>query len=427
MDGPDMTTTQATRERDTRAAPGPLDGVRVIEVAGPLTGYAGKLLGDMGADVILVEPPDGASLRRHGPLLENAPELERSLTFAYLHTSKRGVTLDLDTADGQALFRKLAATASVILESEPVARMEARGLGYKALAAARPDLVYTSVQPFGRGGPYADYVATDLVLAAMGGLLYMGGYPDSEPLRAHGEQALLAAGQFAAIGTMLALLQAEQTGQGQLVDVSAQECVVMALENAIQFYDLQGDVRRRIGGDQRWAGSGVYPCSDGDFYLLCGGGVGLGNFWKQLTRWLVEEGVPNAEELSGEQWTDYSWTQAQEAKTRFIEIFTPFTKQHTKAELYQASKEWRFPMCPVSTPADLVDDTQLRARDFFITVPHPASGRQLEMPRTPFLLSATPARVSRPAPRLGEHNEEILGGLGLPERDLETLFTVGVI
>jgi benzylsuccinate CoA-transferase BbsE subunit len=403
---------------------GPLAGLRVLEVAGPLGEYCGKLFADLGADVILVEPPGGASSRREGPFVDQVPGIERSLTFSYLHTSKRGITLDLDSVAGQQLFRRLAAQAGLVVESEPAGAMQARGLGYEALKAEQPSLVYTSITPFGSEGPYVDYEATDLVLLAMGGLLYLGGYGDGEPIRAHGNQALLAAGQFAAIGSLLAVLEAEQSGQGQFVDVSAQECVVMAHETAIQFYDLEKVVRRRTGEDQRQAGLGVYPCKDGHIYLLVGG---LARFWDELVNWLEGEGVAGAEELRDPKWQTLEFAQSEEGKARFLEIFRPFTMRHTKAELYEAGKQQRLPLCPVNTPADLASSPQLQARNYLTIVQSDGLGRALEMPGAPYQLSATPWRVQRPAPGLGEHNSEIFAEVQVTADDLARLSAAGVI
>ena len=405
-------------------AAGPLVGLRVLEVAGPLGEYCGKLFADLGADVILVEPPAGVERRRSGPFIDDQPEVERSLSFAYLHTSKRGITLNLDTIDGQQIFRRLAAGAAVVVESEPVGTMAARGLDYADLSAENPGLVYTSVTPFGREGPYVDYAASDVVLLAMGGLLYLGGYADGEPIRAAGNQALLAAGQFAAIGSMLAVLEAEQSGQGQLVDVSAQECVVMAHETAIQFWDSEKFIRRRTGEDQRQAGLGVYPCKDGHIYLLVGG---LGRFWGELISWMERDGVKGAAELRDPKWQDKDYAASKEGKQRFMEIFAPFSMAHTKAELYEMGKEARLPLCPVNTPADLADNPQLEARRYLTTIQHGTLGRALTMPGAPYQLSATPWRIQRPAPSLGQHNSEIFGELGLTANDLVHLRAGGVI
>jgi benzylsuccinate CoA-transferase BbsE subunit len=405
-------------------AAGPLAGLRVLEIAGPLGEYAGKLLADFGADVVLVEPPAGTSQRCHGPFVDHVPGPERSLTFAYLNTSKRGMTLDLDSADGRAVFARLAQEADVVLDgSGSPGLMAGRGLGYPDLSRRNPRLVYTCVTPFGSDGPYADYVATDIILMAMGGLLSLGGYADGEPVRAYGDQALLAAGQFAAIGTMLAVLAAEQSGHGQLVDVSAQQSVVMAHENAVQFYDLEHVVRHRNGGDQRQAAVGVYPCQDGYVYLLA---TGLGLFWKELVAWLEAEEIEGAADLRDPRWQVDEFARSPEGKAEFQVIFSRLAMKRTKAELYEAAKRVRLPLCPVNDPADLANSPQLAARDYFVAVDHPPTGRTLRMPGAPYKLSASPARIRR-APALGEHTGEILGELGFGADDLLHLAAAGAI
>jgi benzylsuccinate CoA-transferase BbsE subunit len=388
-------------------AEGPLAGLRVLEIAGPLGEYAGKMLADFGADVVLVEPPGGADRRRQGPFIDDIADPERSLGFAYLHTSKRGITLDLDDAEDQERYRALAASVDVILDGTGVVGLaERRGIGYSTLSAASPGLVYTCVTPFGVDGPYADRQATDIIVMAMGGLLSLGGYRDGEPVRAYGDQALLAAGQFAAIGTLLACLEVDQSGEGQLVDVSAQASVVMAHENAVQYYDLEKVIRHRNGGDQRQAAVGVYPCQDGHVYLLA---TGLGLFWDAMVDWLEEEGVSGASGLRDAKWQDNKFAASAEGKAEFLSIFNGLAMNRTKAELYEAAKRVRLPLCPVNTPADLATSPQLLARDYFVDVSHPASGRMLTMPGVPYKMSVTPGRVYRPAPGLGQHNAEVLG------------------
>src|SRR5690606_31216975 len=155
-------------------------------------------------------------------------------------------------------------------------------------------LVYTSITPFGQTGPYTSFVADDLTLLALGGMLYLGGYADGIPVSAYGQQAYMAASVFAAVATRGALLTAEETGEGEHVDVSAQECVVMAMENAIQFFELEGTVRKRYGGQQRQAGSGVFPCKDGYFVLLAGG-IAANRFWKRFLGWMADESVEGSQ------------------------------------------------------------------------------------------------------------------------------------
>jgi benzylsuccinate CoA-transferase BbsE subunit len=387
---------------------GPLAGLRVVEIAGLLGEYAGKLLAGHGADVVLVEPPGGAPRRRLGPFLDDVPGPENSLSFAYYNTGKRSVVLDLATGPGRAGLRELVAGAAVLLDGTgEVGHLDRLGLGHEVLAAANPALVTTVITPFGPDGPYADYASTDLVLMALGGLLSLGGYADGVPVRAGGDQAWLAAGQFAAVGTLLAVLQAGATGTGQLVDVSAQEAVVMAHENAVQFYDLERVVKRRNGGEARQAAVGVYPCRDGHVYLLA---KGLGVFWDELVGWLESEGVEGAASLRDAKWKDDGFNASAEGKAEFLAIFSRLALHRTKAQLYAAAKRVRIPLCPINTAADLAASPHLAARDFFVDVEHPASGRTLRMPGAPVKLSGTPIGPPGPAPALGEHTAELLGG-----------------
>ncbi|MFC4055486.1 CaiB/BaiF CoA transferase family protein [Actinomadura syzygii] len=393
------------------AALSALSGLRVLEIPGPYGQYAGKLLADQGAEVVLVEPPGGAATRRAAPYVADEPGPDTSLAFAYYNANKRSIVLDLDAEEGRVAFRALAASYDVVLDgSGVVGNLDALGLGYDQLSALRPELVMTVVTPFGTDGPYADHQATDLVLMALGGLLGLGGYADGIPTRAYGDQALLAAAQFAAVGTMLAVLQAERTGRGQLVDVSAQEAVVMAHENAVQWYALEHVDRRRNGGEARQAAVGVYPCRDGHVYLLA---KGLGVFWDELVGWLEAEGVEGAASLRDPKWKDDAYNSSDEGKAEFATIFGRFAMNRTKAELYEAAKRARLPLCPVNTPADLIAGPQLAARGYFVDVPHPPTGRTLRMPGTPFTLSACPRAETVPAPSPGAHTADVVGPLTL--------------
>jgi benzylsuccinate CoA-transferase BbsE subunit len=402
----------------------PLEGLRVLEIAGPFSNYAGKLLADFGADVILVEAPGGTRGRSVPPFIHDKPGVEQSLDFAYFNSSKRGITLQLDTADGQDLFRRLAADAHAILDSEPVGVSKSRGLDYPALSAANAALVYTSITPFGADGPDAHIAATDLTLMATGGLLWRGGYLDGSPVRAGGNQANLAASQFAAVGTMLALLAAESSGLGQWVDVSAQECVVMAHENAIQFYDLEGKVRGRGGEEQRQAGIGIYPCSDGDIYLLANG---LGPFWSELVSWLEAEHVEGVEALRDPKWQVTEFAESSEGKAGFSEIFGTFSLSHTKAELYEGAKQYGIPLCPVNTPADLVESPHLADREYFVDFKHKELDAGALMPGAPFHMSSMSWQIRSPAPTVGQHNADVFAELGLESHDIVGLAAGAVI
>jgi benzylsuccinate CoA-transferase BbsE subunit len=393
---------------ELRQNPQALGGLRVVEISGPATAYCGKLFADLGAEVTLIEPTAGAGARCLGPFFDDRADIEGSLSFAYFNAGKKSVCLDLDLPAGQAILRELCRGADVLIEGERPGTLAARGLGHEALQALNPKLITTSITPFGQTGPYADYHCEDIVAMALGGFLYLGGYPQTEPIAAHGFQAYMAGAQMGAVATMMALTGRDAgLHAGTHVDVSIQESVVLALENAVQFYDLEGTVRRRHAGDQRQAGMGVFPCRDGQVFFMAGG-VASNRFWQASVQWLTDEGAPNAEQLQGPQWLEMSFLQTEEAKRIFASVFEPFAMRHTKAELYAMGQGRRLPICPISTPADLTENRQLQARGHFVTLDHPATQRSITVPGAPYVLSETPWRLAGPAPRLGEHTAEVI-------------------
>lgn len=379
-----------------------LAGLRVLDLAGPAGNYCAKLFADLGADVILVEPPGGAPERTAPPVATATGE---SLRFAYENANKRGIELDLDRVAHREFLRRLAGSADLLVESTTPGDLEARGLGPDELCRANPSLVVTSITPFGRTGPFAGFAATDLVCLALGGLLSLGGYADGPPVRAAENQALVMANLFAAVASMMAVLHAERTRAGQHVDVSIQECVAMALENAPQFLDLEGTVRGRPDGMQRHAGTGLYPCADGYVYLYVGG-IAANRFWTRLTAWLRAEGVPGAAELDGLQWSDRAFLETAPAKETFAAVFGAFAKPRERAALYRDAQARGIPLCPVNTAADVAASEQLAHREFLRTTVT-AEGLEMLAPGPPYVLGATPWHQDRPVPAPGQHTKEI--------------------
>jgi benzylsuccinate CoA-transferase BbsE subunit len=410
------------------AALSALAGIRVLDLSGLAGQYCGKQFADLGADVILVEPVTGSPVRRDGPFLDDRAHIEYSLQFTYFNAGKRGMAIDLDRPEGQRILRQLANGADLIIETEKPGTMSNRGLDHATLSASNPELVMTSVTPFGQTGPYANYEAEDLVALALGGLLYLGGYPDTSPIAAHGNQAYLAAAQFASVASMMALLAVDDGGDrvGRHVDVSIQECVTMGLETAIQYYDLEKTVRKRASGQQIMAGVGVFDCADGQIYLMAGG-IASTRFWENLVRWLIDEGVETAERLLEPAWQSHDYLAKPEAKAIFGELFAPFARKRTKTYLYQTGQSRRIPICPINTPGDILSNRQLDYRRFFVSQEHTPSGRTLVVPGAPYRLEATPWRQARPAPRLGEHTSEILDALGYEPAARAALLKSGVV
>lgn len=404
-----------------------LSGLNVIDLSQRYAHYCGKLFADLGAEVILIEKPrTGCVLRGEAPFIGDKQDPEFSIPFFYFNTSKRGVTLDLEQPEGRDLFKTLARQCDLVIEDGQPGALDALGLGYEALADIRPEIVMTRITPFGQTGPYANYAADDLTLLAMGGFLHMMGYPDAAPTQAYGNQAYAMGNIFGAVGSMMAVLGAQTSGSGQHVDISIQECVTMALENAAQFYDLEKRVRTRFAGSQRQAGTGIFECADGSVYIFAGGMAAI-RFWGNLVQWMKDERVPSYEVLDKPEWSDMAFLNSDRAKDVFAEMFSVVARTKTKEELYREAQRRRVPLCAVSTMADVAQNRQLAYRGFFARVPHAPSGQEVVMPGAPFQLSATPGQVSRPAPQLGQHNREIYSSIGVSEQKLAALAQAGVV
>jgi benzylsuccinate CoA-transferase BbsE subunit len=368
-----------------------LAGIRVLEISGLYGAYCGKLFADLGAEVILLEPPTGSPMRAKPPFAGDRSGPENSLTFAYFAANKSNVVAEVESDAGQRVLRELAEEVDLIILADHPA---AEHVDLAGLRELNPKLVCTRITPYGSDGPYSDFIGDDLTLMAMGGLLTMAGFADRAPVVAYGEQGLLAADQFAAVSSLAAVLHAERTGDGELIDVSIQEAIAMALENAAQTYQLEGKVRNRSGKSNR-AGTGIFRCNDGEFYLLAGG-IGDTGMWGNFARWMQAEGVEGSERFADPAWCDTSAG----ANEHFERTFIPYAAGKTRDELYHLAREWRVPMAPMSIPPDLLDNQQLAFRGFFVSCPGGSVAAGLRMPGAPYKLSGTPWSLRRPAPDL---------------------------
>ena len=261
---------------DPQNLPGPLSGLRVLELADETGQFCGKLLGDLGAELVKIEPPGGEPCRRIGPFLDDIPHPERSLSFWYYNTSKRGITLDPETADGRELFSRLAATSDVILETFRPGFLESLGLGYEALREQNPGLILCALTPFGQTGPWRDYLSSDLLHMAAGGEMASSGYdeadvPNAPPIAPGGGNAWHMGGHFAYMAIMAALVYRTVAGHGQYIDASIHEACALTTEAAIANYVYRGEVLRRQTGRHHAAGptprtqfrakDGIYVCA----------------------------------------------------------------------------------------------------------------------------------------------------------------------
>jgi benzylsuccinate CoA-transferase BbsE subunit len=385
-----------------------LAGIRVLDLTANHAAYAGRLLADLGADVVRVEPPEGSPVRRLAPHRRLPSGETLSFAHAFLDAGKRSITPD--PAGDVETFAALAATSDVVIETPSAL---AASVDLDQVRARNPGLIVVSISPFGRSGPYAGYQATDLTLLAAGGLLSLGGYDDSEPLAIQGEQALLASGIFGAVAVLVALYERMQTGRGQWIDLSGQECVAFALEDAVAEWSIHARVRRRHGSGAREAGTGVYPCKDGHISVVAGR-LGTAKAFVTLTKWIAASNVPGAQSLLEPEWQDFKFRQSGEGIARFAEIFGAFCSTRGKQELYREGQARQIAIAPVNTIADVLQDPQLAANSYFQAQLDPNLGGEVSFPGAPYRLSRTPARLRGAAPRLGEHTHDILHGeLGL--------------
>ncbi len=378
---------------------GALSGYRVLDLTDERGILCPRLLADMGAEVIRVEKP-------------GSPESP----FYWEKLGKRAITLDIEAKPGQELFRRLVKTADALVESFPPGYLEGLGLGYHELGRINPRLVMASVTDFGQSGPYRDYRSCDLVANALGGQICVCGEPQS-PLKPFGDQSYYLASIFAAIGVLLALWNRHSSGKGQHIDISLEECVASALDHVLVRYFYQGVVAKRRGG-LYWNGAfGIFPGRDG--YIL----LSLFHQWETLVEWLASEGM--AEDLIDEKWLERDYRLKH--LDHVIEVLERWTRSHAVAELVEKGQLMRFPWAEVASISGLMASPQLEARNFWVEVEHPQTGKKYKFPGAPAKLSRSPLRVGSRAPRAGEHNKEVYQKLGLSEKEIKDLIKDGVI
>lgn len=416
--------------------PGALGGLRVVELSSELGAFAGKLLADMGADVICVEPPGGSPMRGYQPFRGDVADSEGSLFWWHYNTSKRGVTLDLDTGPGRDAFRRLVATADLLLECEPPGRLEGLRLDHDSLVNDRRDLITVSLTPFGGQGPRRDWQATDLTLLAGGGPVWSCGYDDHSipPVRGGGNQGYQTACHYAVLSALTAILVREATGEGQHVDVSAHAACNVTTEMASYHWLVsQGTVQRQTGrhamehptlptqiecADGRHATTGVPPRTPPEF--------------ARLYEWLVELGLtaeyPEAVfvRLGAErEQLDLSRIGSDDEVTAIFsagrEALNFIASRVSAYEFFAGAQKRGITVGVIYAPEEALEDEHFRARGFGVEVEHPELGTSFTYPGAPYVFEKTPWHISRRAPRLGEHNHEIFGELGIPAAEIDAL------
>ena len=421
-----------------------LDDIRVLDLAGPTGVYCTKILADLGADVIKVEPPGGDPARKIGPFYHDEIDPEKSLHFFHFNTNKRGVTLDLETETGRGVFKVLVKTADIMVETFAPGYLSSIGLGYEALKEINPGLILVSITWFGQTGPYRDFKGSDLIVQAMTGMMYTIGFPEDPPTGVGASQTHHMASNHAAMGALMALCNRDLTGQGQWIDLAVEGCCMRMADMVALMYWIEGTVRKRSGFEYYRGLQDVWACKDG--YIICsalgGGGADV------ILEWMDSEGL--AADLLDPEYEDViaaikgvsggarggsgkkkkgapSLKDLQTARKHVEEVWQAFLMNHTKKELFNGAQLRRVVLMPVNTAQDIAEDDGLRERGYFVEVEHPELGDSLKYPGPPYRLSETPWSMRRRAPLIGEHNFEIYGELGFSKERIGELAASKVI
>jgi crotonobetainyl-CoA:carnitine CoA-transferase CaiB-like acyl-CoA transferase len=395
-----------------------LAGLKVLELGqGVSAPYCAKLLAGYGAEVVKIEPPTGDPARRHGPFPGDEPHPERSALFLFVNTGKQGITLDVRTPRGRQILLDLVRESDVLVENHPPDFLPGLGLDYDALAAVNPRLVMASVTDFGASGPYRDYQAVPAVVLAVSGYMYLSGSAEREPLALPGYQPDYMAALHGYMGILAALHWRALSGEGQHVEVAAQEVMAALHQFTFILYTHTGIIRTRHGN--RWENNHpltLWPCADG-WVSVC---IATKDQWERLC---LMVGRP---ELLEDPRYSTGWQRLQHADELDAE-FIPWMWERRKRDIFEmAQDEWRVPIGILLSLGELLEDPQYVARAYWQELDHPEAGR-LIYPAAPFALRDTP-RTDRPAPLLGADNAAVYGGrLGYTADDLVRLRRLGVV
>jgi crotonobetainyl-CoA:carnitine CoA-transferase CaiB-like acyl-CoA transferase len=408
-----------------------LSGLRALDLTNEFGFFCGKILAQFGVDVIKIERPGGDPARNFGPFYHDLPDPEKSLYWFAFNESKRGITLNIETPEGQDIFQKLAKKADFVLESFPVGYMDKLGLGYQELSTINPGLIMTAITPFGQTGPYKDYKATDLIAMAMGGIMSLTGVPGGIPCRLSPNHAYCLAGANAALATMIAYYYRTWSGEGQYIDVALSECATRENYNEVPVswefrrYNAgrHGDIMFRYNVNTRT----IWPCQDGHVtWTLFGGTIGATEN-KQLAKWLEEEGLLG--DLKDIDWDQFGFDGITQEKIDQIEkpVFE-LLQRHTKKELEEESLKRGMRISAVNDVRDLYENRQLQFREYWKAIEHPELSEVVPYAGQLFISNETKTGPRHRAPLIGEHNQEIYEGeLGFDSTTMAALKEKGVI
>jgi benzylsuccinate CoA-transferase BbsE subunit len=409
-----------------------LGHLRALDLTDEKGFLCGKMLADLGVDVIKIEKPGGDPSRRLGGFWGDTARPERSLYWFAYNSNKRGITLDIRTADGRDIFKKLTQSADFIIESFAPGYLDGLGLGYDTLSQINKGIIMASITPFGQKGPYRDFKDSDIVVMGLCGTLYQTGESDGPPVHISLPQAYLHGGADAAVGCMVAYHYREATGEGQQVDVSLQQSAAWFQANAVPIRELNNTILRRSGAfraglnhdtDQQQ----VWPCREGYiFFNVIGGRTGAKSL-SALVAWMDSEGMAT-DFLREMDWNSFDMFTVTGQEIRQIEQpVGKFFLKHTARELLEGAVPRGVSIGPLSSMHDLLTDNCLRSRDFWTGIEHPELGIKITYPKEFVRSTEADCSTRSRAPLIGEHNIAVYSGLGLTRGDIVTLKQAGVI
>lgn len=406
---------------------GPLAGYRVLDLSDEKGQLCARLLGELGADVIKIEPRDGDPTRQNGPFFKGDVSDNTSLYWWAMNAGKRSITCELRLEQGRELLRQLVQKADMLIETWAPGRSKEWGLDYDTLSALNPGIIVVSITNFGQTGPYKDLQATDIVASAMGGHMHLNGDPEHGPVRTTAPQAFAQVNTQAAVGATIALYaRGVNGGIGQHVDVSMQEAVSNAMDNAQATWDIRHinitgpGIRRNAAGilGARY----LFECEDGWLAALQVGGL-IGAGANVIIDWLASEGA--ARGLDSADWRTKLTTMqgiTQQEREYVEDTFNRFCKARKKEDLVAGAQARSAGWAPVFGPREIVESKHLAGREYWVRVQHEDLGESFIYPGAPFKLSETPWEQRGRAPRVGEHNEQVYGELlGLDAVELRRL------
>jgi len=407
-----------------------LKGYRVLDLTDEKGSFCGKILGDLGADVIKVEKPGGDPARRIGPFFNGTIDPEKSLHWWSYNSSKRGITLNLEDPEGRDLFLKLCKSAHIVIESFQPGHLNKYGLDYDRLSAANPKLIMTSITPFGQTGPYKDRKASDIAILAMSGLMSITGYIDRAPIRMCLDQTYLLGSIHGVVGTLLALRYLKSSGEGQHVDVSIYEATVRGNYWEPARWEFLHELVKRSGNRfPRAAAKGqqLWRCKDGYVTWLLTGGVTGAKQMNALVAWMSE--FNQAGILKDVDWgTLHLSTISPEELESWETVIEKFFMNFTMDELERAAITKGIPMARLNRIDHVIQDEQLIARSYWEELPVAGTTQSIKYPAFPYISNEGETRVRNRAPLIGEHNSEIFEKeLGLSKQTLVSMKERGVL